>query len=258
MSWYPGAIRKEVPRFKTRMAVYNRMNLHIAVSEAASLHGYFNRPGNPCSHFYVRRDGNVEQYVDTTYRAAADLDGNDATISVETQGMGDGEWTSRQVAALAALFAWARQTHGLPDKTATDSLPGQSSRGLSWHRLGIDPWRRPGGIRYSTARGKVCPGDARTAQIPTILTLSRGQQGTQPEEDIMASIADLRAVLTEKTPPQFRRRGQEAAWMDLGTHRRWPGRAVYEAMGFPPIIDLDPSDPFWSLPTVGTLPPEGA
>src|SRR5690606_19929843 len=62
-------------------------------------------------------------------------------------------------------------------RLATDSRPGPSSHGVSWHRLGIDgnfpggllKGRVSGGLKYSNARGKVCPGDAKIRQIPGIL-----------------------------------------------------------------------------------------
>lgn len=196
MSRYPGAIWKPIEAqylSGLRMAAYNRVNLHVAVSEASSLHGFFNAKGRASSHFYVRKDGTVEQYVDTAYRAEADLDGNDATISVETQGgvskPQQEPWTGAQVAALADLFAWAVTVHGIEPRLAKDSKPGESSKGLSWHRLGIDPWRVDGGMRYSLARGKVCPGDAKIAQIPTILSLALG--GTNNQEDEV-SVDDVR------------------------------------------------------------------
>lgn len=182
MARYPGAIQKPITASKgrQRLTVYNRMNLHVAVSEASSLHGYFNKSGIPDSHFYVRRDGTVEQYVDTAYRAFADLEGNDATISVETQGMGPGGWTPQQRESLARLYAWAVKTHNIARKMAKDSKIGPSSQGLSWHRLGCDGnfpslpsilagrTQRGGGMHYSTSRGKVCPGDDRIEQIPGI------------------------------------------------------------------------------------------
>lgn len=193
MAVYPHAIKKFItaPKGRQRMAVYNRINLHIAVSEAPSLFGYFNRTGNVDSHFYVRRDGTVEQYVDTSMQAFADLRGNDATISIETQGgMGadlHAPWTDAQVHALALLSSWIMNTHGIPKKLATDSVPFRdSSKGLSWHRLGVDSyptlyragWRQPTGLLYSASRGKVCPGDARIEQIPGILALINKAGGT--------------------------------------------------------------------------------
>jgi hypothetical protein len=172
-----------------RITEHNRVNLHVAVSEAPSLRGFFNQAARPSSHFYVRKSGVVEQYVDTAYRAEADLEGNDATISVETQGglrnAQSEPWTDEQVDALAALFRWAAKTHGIPMKLATDSRVGESSHGLSWHRLGIDPWRVVGGMRYSKAAGKVCPGDAKIRQIPTILARAKGDDEMSADDALV-------------------------------------------------------------------------
>lgn len=185
MARYPGAIYKPITASKgrKRLTIYNRVNLHVAASEATSLHGYFNRSGIPDSHFYVRRDGTVEQYVDTAYRAFADLEGNDATISIETQGMGSGKWTDAQVKSIASLYAWAVKTHGIKVQVAKDAKIGDSSKGLSWHRLGIDGnfpngelggrLQRGGGMHYSSSRGKVCPGDDRIKQVPEIFALAK-------------------------------------------------------------------------------------
>lgn len=200
MAMYPGAISKPITASKgrQRLILYNRLNLHVAVSEAASLHGFFNRTGQVDSHFYVRRDGTVEQYVDTAWRAFADLDGNDATISVETQGgvtHADSEpWTPAQLEALAHLYAWAVRTHGIERKIATSSHLGERSRGLSWHRLGIDGnfpalpdpragrLQRGGGMHYSRARGKLCPGAGKIHQIPGIFTRATQILGGQTAE----------------------------------------------------------------------------
>ena len=196
MAIYKDAIYKPltVSKGRQRMFAYNRMNLHVAVSEAASLYGAFNRTRKPDSHFYVRRGtpeqiakrlpATIEQYVDTIYRANADLEGNDATISVETQGgtkNADSEpWDISQLLALANLYAWSVQTHGIAEKIATSSQLGYPSKGLSWHRLGVDgnfPQlpnigagrnQRGGGMRYSKSRGKLCPGLAKIQQIPSI------------------------------------------------------------------------------------------
>lgn len=190
MALYPGAVQKRVAHKYTGgrpLTVYNRVNLHVAVSLASSLHGYFNAPYRPSSHFYVRKSGVVEQYVDTAFQAEADLEGNDATISIETQGgltNANGEkWTAKQVKALAKLFVWAVKTHGIAFKVATSSKLGAESKGLSWHRLGIDGnfpatgvlrgrLQRGGGMHYSRARGKLCPGDAKIRQVEEIFRLA--------------------------------------------------------------------------------------
>lgn len=226
MARFPGAIYKPITANKgrRRLTVYNRMNLHVAVSEGSSLHGYFNKSGIPDSHFYVRRDGTVEQYVDTNYQAFADLEGNDATISVETQGMGPGTWTPEQRESLAQLYAWAVKTHGIARKMATSSKPGVSSQGLSWHRLGCDGnfpslpsilagrGQRGGGMHYSKSLGKVCPGDDRIKQIPSIFAraeaiLDGASKPTTPQEEPMADglnteqaiqLSNVNGVLTRK------------------------------------------------------------
>lgn len=203
MAIYPGATFRPLSEQyapHTALTVYNRVNLHVAVSEGTSLFGYFNGPNKPSSHFYVAKDGSVEQYQDTAFRAEADLEGNDATISIETQGgvfdAQNEKWTEAQVQSLAKLFAWAVTTHGIANKIATDSVIGDTSKGLSWHRLGIDPWRVANGMHYSTSRGKICPGDAKIAQVPEIFALAQTFLGTVPVSNPV--------VVAPSTPVQHR------------------------------------------------------
>jgi hypothetical protein len=226
MARFPGAIWKPITANKgrKRLTVHNRVNLHVAVSEGSSLHSYFNKSGIPDSHFYVRRDGTVEQYVDTSMRAFADLEGNDATISVETQGMGGGTWTPQQVESLAQIYAWAVRTHGVARRIASDSKPGKSSQGLSWHRLGIDGnfpssgilagrLQRGGGMHYSQSRGKECPGSDRIQQVPPIFARAeeildgakaRPTTPTQEVPDMDATqakqLSEVHAILMRKLP----------------------------------------------------------
>lgn len=191
MPVYPGAVRRLIPRHNVRRTrVRNRVNLHVAASEAMSLYGYFSSSGKS-SHFYVLRNGTVEQYVDTDFYSGADLEGNDATISIETQGgrynADSEEWTPQQLRAIADLFVWITTVHpSIPRKLATDSKIGDSSKGLSWHRLGIDSyptpfqpgWRVPGSMKYSKDRGKLCPGKAKIRQISVILDMVNGSDPT--------------------------------------------------------------------------------
>lgn len=220
MARYPGAIWQPItahPRYGKRpLTEYNRVNLHTAVSNAQSLFGAFNKQSGPAfSHFYVAGDGRVYQYQDTDFQAAADLDGNDATISIETwdgytgkpwDADGNGEpdwknssdvpaWTAAQIESLAQLYAWAVKTHGIAVKIAESSQKGQPSKGLSWHRLGVDGnfpalpdvragrLQRGGGMHYSLARGKGCPGDERIWQVDDVFARAQvilGQAPTPP------------------------------------------------------------------------------
>jgi hypothetical protein len=185
MAWYPGAIRKVVARHTTPMAWYRGVCNHVAVSEAASLFGYFDQAGNPTSHFYVRKSGVVEQYVDTRYRAPAQLEGNPSMISIETQGGVDNldtePWTEAQIATLAGIARWCHDLHGIPLVRMADSLP--ATVGIGYHRLGVDPYRVDGGELWSKAYGKVCPGDGKIAQIPRIIKLAREGDGTMAWTD---------------------------------------------------------------------------
>jgi peptidoglycan hydrolase-like protein with peptidoglycan-binding domain len=179
------------------MVAYNRVNLHVTAG-VGSPYRTFDAPGAASSHFYVSKTGAVEQFVDTDLRAEADLDGNDATISIETEGGWPGgiansePWTPEQVEQLARIYAWTVTTHGIALRLATSSARGAASQGLSWHRLGVDGHfpalpsalagraQRGGGMRYSQARGKLCPGDAKIGQVPAVLARASALLGAAP------------------------------------------------------------------------------
>ncbi|PXA76877.1 N-acetylmuramoyl-L-alanine amidase [Auritidibacter sp. NML100628] len=158
-----------------------RVNLHVTASENPSAWGFQIPEGGPLIHFHVAKDGTVEQYVDTQYRAGSDLEGNPDTISIESQGgveaPNEEPWTEQQVTSITALLDWILANHdSIPLKLAEDSIPGESSHGISWHRLGIphadgigvEGWLQEGGLRYSEDVGKVCPGTVKIEQIPGI------------------------------------------------------------------------------------------
>lgn len=224
MAWYPDAVRKPltVPnraRNKVKMARPVRINFHTAVSNSNSLFGFFNSTGaaGVFSHFYVRKDGTVEQYQDTAFTAACDLDGNPDTISIETwDGYRTGypgywkndsdvpPWNSAQVEALTKLARWIVRTHpSIPAKLATSNRRGTPSHGFSWHRLGVvgAPGfisRTNGGLTYSLARGKVCPGVRRINQIPAILKAATTavSSATDPAPTGELTMSDITAILS--------------------------------------------------------------
>lgn len=191
MARYPDAAWRPVERYQlgmpgsiaTRMASARRLILHTAGSDQPSLFNFFNVRGRATAHFYIAQDGSVEQYIDTGFHSTANLDGNRDSITVQSQDIGDhfpdwdteaGDipaWTVEQVEAIAALAAWAHEVHGLSLRALPSSRPG--TRGIGYHRQGIDPWRVAGGESWSAAEGRVCPGDRRIAQIPHIITRAK-------------------------------------------------------------------------------------
>lgn len=181
MGWYPGATNREIPGYTTPLAGRRRMYLHIAVTTAASIRGWMIQSGNGATG-YINHDGATEQYLDSRMRAPSALDGNPWGSAWETwDGLNPatatstqadtGRWTDRQAERLADIAAWLHTTDGLPLVQCADSRPG--SQGLAPHRLGIDPWRIPGGETWTRAAGKPCPGTARIAQIGPILARAK-------------------------------------------------------------------------------------
>lgn len=191
-------------RPSARLVGPNRVNLHSTGSQATSQFSYFNQPKKPGSHLHLDKAGNWEQYQYLDLQSEGDLEGNDATWSVETQGVNpvDESWSEAQVRELAEFFRWSRQ-FGVANKLATSSQPGPQSSGLSWHRLGIDGnfpalpdiqagrLQRGGGMHYSESVGKVCPGYLRISQIPQIFALSQSSDITSPTEDEMPSLVKI-------------------------------------------------------------------
>jgi len=192
-SWYPDAIRKEITKFARAISAATASCVgHVAVSEAASLFGYFSG-AQVCSTWYIRRStpdqltaggmADIEQYVPCDRVAPANYEGNSHRWSFESQGgVSDAQgepWDAGQVRRAAHLLAWLNQAHQMPLQAMSSSQASQ--RGFGPHRLGIDPWRVADGERWSTSRGKVCPGDAKIAQVVEILALARVLAG-QPLE----------------------------------------------------------------------------
>lgn len=179
--------------YTKRKTAKRRVILHVAESESTSIHGWFNNPAaRSSSHFYVARDGSIEQYVDTDYIAWTSGQGNTDSIGIETQGRSVGEWTDAQCAALARIIAWAHKEHDVPLRLMASSK--SSEDGIGWHRLGVDgKWfpalpsmlagrtQRGGGELWSSATGKSCPGDDRIPQIPGILNAAKAMLSPAPK-----------------------------------------------------------------------------
>jgi hypothetical protein len=176
MPRFPVAVWRPVTRYQSGplhvRATQRRLIFHTAISSAKSLHSFFQQPGRATPHFYVNDAGNIEQYIDTDYRSTANLNGNHDCITVESSDEGGRRlsWTDAQITTLARLSVWCHHRHRIPLLRCPSSRPG--TRGIGWHRLGIDGnfpqppghllgGRVNGGEKWSLSFGKTCPGNAK-------------------------------------------------------------------------------------------------
>ncbi|WP_250504827.1 N-acetylmuramoyl-L-alanine amidase [Bowdeniella massiliensis] len=194
MKLIPGAIARPISRNYTprRRARTDAVILHVAVSKARSLHGWFNNPAaKASSHLYVRKDGSMEQYVSHEQSAWTSGAGSYRSIGIETEGMGIEPWTAAQRETIARVLAWAHKTYGVPLALMDSSAP--RARGTGWHRLGIPMTRAQlsrgvsytGGELWSRAVGKTC--------LPTDVTEVLTKRGWVPllevaDTDLVASV----------------------------------------------------------------------
>jgi hypothetical protein len=120
---------------------------------------FFARPVNGASsHFWIRKDGELVEYLPLEVASWAQAAGNYSYVSVETDGTPDVALSAEQVATFARLYAWveAHPAFGGFGYQLAES-PGQ--KGLGWHGMGGAAWGGHTG----------CPGDLRKAQRPAIL-----------------------------------------------------------------------------------------
>lgn len=201
--WQPIDVGQRAARKKGRGAVG-----HVAVSGAKNLPATTPlavRGGD--WHFYLPKDGNPNgtvrffQYIDLDLQCWASMDGNTTLPAWESEGglgttaqVNAEPWTENQLEAAAIIYAHLVRTEGAPLQVMPDSRP--TSRGLGAHRFGIDPWRVPGGEKWSDP-GKLCPGTAKVAQLPEIVARARKKLAppTPPpalEDDVMKAFRNTK------------------------------------------------------------------
>lgn len=167
--WYPQAIHKKLPvgdndpRILPALAI-----LHVAVTDIPSLFPFFrDRSGGIESHFYIRKDGVVEQYRSVLREADANLGANSymvggvrhGAVSIETAGFGPGKWNAAQLASIKALLLWLNKEHGINLKQVFRPQPSKEQGGVSFHTK-FKSW---------SPVAKSCPGPARIKQYNDIL-----------------------------------------------------------------------------------------
>ena len=189
--WMPGAVKKPLTRNYTNQTrkVTNAVILHVAVSESASLHGWFSNPrAQASSHFYVRRDGTIEQYIPINKISWAGVQSDARAISVETQGMGNGEWTDAQVWAMQRIIRYCQTVYpGIPSRVMKSSKTSET--GVGWHALGVPSTyaqkvrrvSQTGGELWSGAVRKSCPGPDRIKQVPGLVAGLAGASVPAPK-----------------------------------------------------------------------------
>lgn len=174
------------------------------------LHTIVGRDPADAAHFSVGSYGEITQSRDTMYQSAACYQGNPRCIAIETEDMGapfpswGGDpkrvppWTPQQIEAIAQVIAWCHKAHGIPIVAAPNSRA--SSRGVAYHRQGVDgnflaegfrySGRVPDGELWTLYPGKACPGDARIDQIPGIIARARVIAGLDQEADDVTLTAE--------------------------------------------------------------------
>lgn len=197
--WYPKSIVKNIRPGENDPPIRPiGVILHVAVSEGSSLFSYFNGPsGGIESHFYIRRDGKVEQYRECGYEADANYKANSFVledvrrgfISVETQGMADGKWTPEQIASIKDLILWAHKTYGIP----LEICNGPKDAGIGYHVQFKD---------WSNVSGKVCPGPDRVKQFKGELAAwlkAEDPRTPAPTKDVTVDLSQV--VKAARTDP---------------------------------------------------------
>lgn len=142
------------PAIKPRVAI-----LHVDAGDNESLYEFFrDRSGGIESHFHVRKDGVIEQYRSIWYQADANHLGNDFAVSIETQGLGEGEWNDKQIAAIKRLLSWLNDVADIP----LVKCPKWDGAGVGYHVQFGAPGKW-------TPVAKSCPGPKRIEQFNKVL-----------------------------------------------------------------------------------------
>ena len=178
MSWLNTCKHKPLgPQGEPMLLRKNKIIIHTMVGTLRGTDSMFRKDGygGTESHFGTSAAGEKWQWQDTDYQADAQLFGNDDGLSIENEDWGIDGWhgvgpvppfTDAQVEANIDICVECCVLHDIPPVLLPDT--NDSSMGIGWHRMGIDPWRKHG-EKYSLSTGKICPGDARIEQIRKII-----------------------------------------------------------------------------------------
>ncbi len=148
--------------------------VHIAEGSYEGTISWCKNPdSNVSCHFVTAADGRIAQLVDTKDGAWTQINGNNHWISVENEGHTPNPLTDAQVTAIAKIFAWLHEVHGVPLQNNGSVVPlpgmpagpGPNGHGLAHHSTGTTAEGWTGG----TWGHSDCPGPAIQAQKPLIV-----------------------------------------------------------------------------------------
>ncbi len=137
------------------------------------------------STFFVRRSGQVVQFVDSSYFAPANSTANGRAISVETDDNtkpDSNPWNDKQLDALVNLIRWASETHGIPLRPCSaHDQPGIGFHTMFGNRHSNSPWIGENKEDWA----KTCPGLIRIEQFYKEILPTLGYSPAQDEDDIV-------------------------------------------------------------------------
>lgn len=250
MALYPFAIHKLIPENYTQRKITPKAIIAHSAGGEAELYGWWmnDQSRGLESHFWVARDGDVYQYIDTNVRADANGEANGFAISIETQSSvhASEPWDKAQLDAIIKLMDWICKTHNIPRKL----MAHKTDPGLAWHIM----FGAPG--PWTSAKGKVCPGPKRIEQFKNIVvpTLAKGQGSTptpptetpaqKEEKELMAAkdeiIAAIRAETERQKPLALRAKKSQKVWV-VSAAGRWhvPDKETLNVLYFAGLIKVD-------------------
>lgn len=99
-----------------------------------------------------------------------------------------GSWPDAQVEGAEEALEVSKRHHDIKNQIVKNTQPDENSASLSWIRLRADSnfagrkrilstSYKAEGIKYSSARGKTCPGNAKILQLPRIWEIANDDVG---------------------------------------------------------------------------------
>lgn len=194
--WRPLAEAYDQPVIRPVLSI-----LHSAVDAKGptTLFYFFNRRDVRLeSHFFIRLDGTIEQYMPVNRRADANYKANSfwsagarcGAVSIETEDDGTPDttpWTDAQIRSIVRLLLWLHTEWGIPLELATR----WDGSGLGYHTLFPHDW--------TNVRGKTCPGTVRIRQFYDVIVPALTLELAVSTAPLTDDVLDALVVLTYGT-----------------------------------------------------------